>query len=139
VTVEISDIRTGIANNIAAVVNNATVSAYRLAAPIAPAILVTGVESIDQTSFGSTTGGYQIIIVVQALAGKPTEKGAQILLDKWLSPWGAVNVSAAIESDPTLGGKVSDVTVMTNDGTQIVALDSGTDVLASTWHVQVDL
>lgn len=138
-TTEIADIRQGIANNISAHVSNATVSAYRLPAPVAPAILVTGVESIDRTSFGEGSAGYQIIVVVQALAGKTTDKGAQILLDTWLSPWGATNVWSAIESDTTLGGKVSDVTIVSNDGTQIVSPDNITDFLASTWHVQVDL
>lgn len=141
-SVEISDIRAGLAANIATVITAGQVSAYRLANPTPPAVLVTGVESIDQTSFGSSSAGYEIVMAVQALAGRATDKGSQMLLDQWLSPWGALSVEQAISADRTLGGKVSDVTVLTNDGTQIVDLEGSSglvSVLASTWHVQIDL
>lgn len=138
-TVELSDIRTGLVNNITATIGGTVgqVSGYRLANPTPPAILVTGWDQIARNAFGSAR--FQIDALVQALAGATTDKHAQIRLDAWLSPVGATSLWLAIESDPTLGGKALDVTVLGCDGTQIVTLDNGTEVLASTLHVQVDL
>lgn len=138
-TVELADIRTALVANIVATIpaSVAQVSGYKLPNPTPPAVLVTGWDMIERTGFG--TSGIQIDVLIQALAGKPTDKHAQIRLDSWLSPVGATSLWAAIESDPTLGGKVSDVTVTRADGTQVVTLENGNEVLASTLHVQVDL
>lgn len=136
-TVEISDIREGLATNLQTVAESRQVSAYRMASPTPPSLIVVGFDEITPTTFGRT--GFEIPMLIQGLAGKATEKGAQIRLDKWLSPLGTLDVWSAIESDQTLGGKVSAVTVLKCDGSQFIQLENGTEVLGSTWHVRIDL
>jgi hypothetical protein len=79
------------------------------------------------------------LIPIQGIAAAATEKGAQIRLDKWLSPTGSLSVWAAIESDKTLGGKVSNAIVLRCDGSQFITTKAGVEMLGSTWHVQIEL
>jgi hypothetical protein len=137
VSFEIADIRAGLAANLATVAESRQVSAYRMASPTPPSLVVVGFEEITPITFGR--GGFEIPMLIQGLAGKSTDKGAQIRLDKWLSPNGDLNVWAAIESDQSLGGTVSAVTVLRCDGSQFIQLENGTEVLGSTWHVRIDL
>lgn len=138
-SVDISEIRAGLEANLSSITGCQT-SAYRIAAPSPPTIMVVGFDQITATSFGRS--GFEIPMLVQGLAGLPTEKSAQIRLDRWLSPTDATtadNVWAALESDRTLGGKVSTLAVTSCDGSQILTLDNGTDVLGTTWHVLIEL
>lgn len=136
-SVEMSDIRAGLVTNLKTLGETRQVSEYPLTAPTPPALLVTGFDEIVPTSFGR--GSYEIPFLVQGLAGKPTEKGAHIRLDKWLSPFGTLNVWAAIESDTTLGGKVSQCFVTKCDGYQLITVAPGVEYLGTTWHVQIEL
>jgi hypothetical protein len=141
-SVEISDIREALKTNLDTLTDSCQKSAYRLPNPVMPALLVTGFDLVERVTFGQPTHSrYSLPFLIQGLAGRATDKGAQIRLDKWLSPLGtaATNVWAAIESDPTLGGIAKDVTVISCDGQQELTLDDGTAALGSTWHVQVDI
>lgn len=134
--VEIADIRAGLATNLATVGGSRQVSAYPSSAPTPPSLIVVGFDEITPLTFSRLS--YDITMNVQGLAGKPTLKSAYIQLDKWLSPQGSLNVWHAIESDPTLGGKVENVVVTGCDGSQIIDV-AGAEMLGSTWHVEITL
>lgn len=133
---EMKDIRQGLVDNLATI-PDCQKSPYRLANPSPPALLVIGFDEMTPTVF--QRGGFSFVMLVQGLAGKATEKSAEIRLDEWLSPTGAKNVWEALESDPTLGGNVSDLAVLSCDGSQVITADNNTEYLGSTWHVQIEL
>lgn len=132
-SVSIDDIRNAIVNNLSAITGCQKV-AYRSGNPTPPAIVVAGFgESMERVSFKAWT----FELLVQGLAGKTLNTAAERRLDQWLLPGGATDVWAALESDKTLGGKVSNCIVTSNDGTQVITLDNGTEVLGTTWHLQI--
>lgn len=136
-TVEIADIRNGLATNLKTVSVSRQVSAYPLTAPTPPSLIVMGFDKLERSAFGK--GSFSVPFLVQGLAGLATNESAHIVLDKWLSPLGAVNVWTAIESDKSLGGKVDDVAVIECDGYQLVTVAPGVEYLGSTWHIQIEL
>lgn len=136
-SVEIADIRAGLATNLNTLSDSAQVSAYPKSSPTPPALLVVGFDAIVRTGFGRSS--FEIPFIIRGLAGMPTQESAYIRLDKWLSPTGAVNVWAALESDKSLGGKVQDVSVMRCEGAQTIQVSSGVEMLGSTWHVVIQL
>ena len=141
-SVEIADIRQGLATNLKTLGQSRQVLAYPTDNQVPPSLIVVGFDEINRTGFGnpgSGRGSYEIPFVVQGIAGKPTTKSAHVTLDKWLSPLASLNVWAAIESDRTLGGKVSSLYVSKNDGYQEILLPGGVAMLGSTWHVVIEL
>ncbi len=141
-SVEMADIRAGLATNLKTVSGSRQVLTYPTDNQLPPALIVVGFDSVTRIGFGkpgSNRGSYEIPFVIQGVAGKPTVKSAHIVLDKWLSPFAAENVWAAIEYDPTLGGKVSSLSVTSCDGYQEILLPGGVYMLGSTWHVTIEL
>ncbi len=136
-SVEIKDIRAGLATNLQTLSDTFQVSNYPKGNPTPPAFVIVGFDEISRTGFG--THSFEIPFVIRGLAGMPTQESAYIRLDQWLSPVGSVNVWTAIESDKTLGGKVQDVIVLRCDGAQTITLTGGVEVLGSTWHLQIEL
>ena len=136
-TVEIADIRQGIAANLATLGTGQQVSPYPKQAPTPPALQVVGFDSIERTAFGR--GSFGLPFQVQGLAGMATEEGAHVRLDKWLSPTATLSVWAALESDQTLGGIVDNLVVLRCDGSQILQVQPGVEMLGSTWHLQIEL
>ncbi len=137
-----ADIRAGLATNLKTVSGSRQVLAYPTDNQLPPSLIVVGFDSVTRIGFGkpgSSRGSYEIPFVIQGVAGKPTVKSAHIVLDRWLSPFAAENVWAAIEYDPTLGGKVSSLYVTSNDGYQEILLPGGVYMLGSTWHVTIEL
>jgi len=142
VAVEIADIRAGLATNLRTLGTSRQVLAYPTDNQLPPTLLVVGFDQISRTGFGnpgSGRGSYEIPFVVQGIAGKPTTRSAHVTLDKWLSPLASLNVWGAIESDRTLGGKVSSLAVTGCDGYQEILLPGGVTMLGSTWHVLIEL
>lgn len=133
--VEIADIRAALATNLKTLATSRQVLDTPTGNYVPPSLIVMGFDKITPTSFGR--GGYEVPFLIQGLAGKATEKSAHLQLDKWLSPFGSLNVWAAIESDPTLGGKVSQAFVTECDGYQLITVAPGVEYLGSTWHVQI--
>lgn len=129
------NIREGLAANLSSI-PDCQISAYRKDSPTPPTIQVTGFDEMTPTTF---VGGFSILMLVQGFVGTVTDKGAQIRLDEWLFPAGDGSVWAAIESDKQLGGKVGDLAVTKCDGSIIYTLPNGSQVLGSTWHVQVEI
>ncbi len=134
-SVEIKDIRAGLATNLQTLSDTFQVSNYPKDNPTPPAFIIVGFDQIVRAGFGNRS--FTIPFVIRGLAGMPTQESAYVRLDQWLSPIGAINVWTAIESDKSLGGKVQDVTVQRCDGVQTITLTGGVEVLGSTWHVQI--
>jgi hypothetical protein len=135
-----SDIRAGLAANLRTVQDGTgkpQVNEYRLDSPSPPMLQVTGFDEMTPTAFQA--GGYSIGMIVQGFCATVTDKGGQGRLDEWLFPTGTRSVWRAIESDRTLGGKVAALAVTSCEGSQIFTLRNGTEVIGSTWHVQVEI
>lgn len=114
----LSDLRTGLATNLA------TISGLRTAAtmpdnPNPPiAIIVPSSISFDDTfQRGMQTYSFTCLVIV----GRADERTAQNKLDAYCASTGTQSIKLAVESDKTLGGKAFDVrlTEMRNYG-QIV-------------------
>jgi hypothetical protein len=95
----VSGIRTGIADNLAAV-NGLRVSATMVDAPRPPIAMVYP-ETIDFDLNGSR-GADTFTFIVFVLVGRADDRTAQNRLDGFVS--GENSVKAAIEADRTLGG-----------------------------------
>ncbi len=128
------DIRNGIADNLRTI-PGLQVSAYALANPTPPAAhVLRGSVLYDQAFHGGT---HIWTMRVQAFVALVSDIGGQKLLDRYLSPDGALSVKAAIEADTTLGGAVADLHVTTATGEQVFLRDQGGSVLGSEWTVEV--
>ncbi len=141
-SVEMADIRQGLATNLKTVSGSRQVLAYPTDNQLPPSLIVVGFDSIIRTGFGnpgSGRGSYEIPFLIQGVAGKPTVKSAHIVLDRWISPLASENVWGAIEHDTTLGGKVSNLYVTGCDGYQEILLPGGVYMLGTTWHVNIEL
>jgi hypothetical protein len=101
-------IRTGIARNLA-VIPDLQVSAYMLSNPTPPAVHVLP----DTLTFDLAMRGglHELAMMVQVFVSTTSDVGAQVLLDQYLAPTGALSLKAAIEADRTLGGAVQDTHV----------------------------
>jgi hypothetical protein len=135
-SVNMEDIRNGIVANLSTI-TGCQKNAYRSGNNTPPAIVVAGFDVMEPTSF--SRGGHSFTMLVQGLAGKPLNKAAEVRLDKWLLPGGDEDVWAAIESDRTLNHTVDNCAVTSCDGSQLITLDNGTEVLGTTWHLQIEL
>jgi hypothetical protein len=115
----LSELRTGIATNLA------TVAGLRTAAtmpdnPSPPiAIVIPSTITFDDTfQRGMQTYSFNVLIVV----GRVDERTAQNKLDAYCASTGASSIKLAIESDKSLGGKAFDVRVteMRNYGSIVI-------------------
>lgn len=99
----ISDLRTGIATNLA------TISGLRTSATVPdsvnPPIAVVMPNSINYDTSFARTGGDDHEFIVLVIVGRVEERTAQNTLDAFCSGTGASSIKTAIESDKTLGGK----------------------------------
>lgn len=104
----ISDLRTGISNNLA------TIAGLRTSAtvpdnpnpPIA-IVLPDGVKFDDTFQRGMNTYTFTVMVIV----GRADERTAQNRLDAYVSGTGASSIKRAVEIDKTLGGKAFDTRV----------------------------
>ena len=104
----ISQIRTGLATNLG------TISGLRTAAfvpdePKPPIAVVFPENVLFDTAFARGLDTYTF--TVQVIVSKVSDRNAQSNLDGYCNPDGPQSVKAAIESDRTLGGTVSDLRV----------------------------
>lgn len=99
----ISDLRNGIATNLA------TIAGLRTSATVPdsvnPPIAVVMPNTITYDTAFARTGGDEYEFLVMVIVGRVDERTAQTRLDGYCSGTGASSVKAAIESDKTLGGK----------------------------------
>jgi len=104
----ISELRTGLANNLA------TISGLRTTPtipdnpnpPIA-VILPQGVEYDNTFGRGMNTYTFAVTVIV----GRVSERSGQNALDAYVSSTGSSSIKLAIESDKTLAGKAFDLRV----------------------------
>lgn len=132
----VAEIRAGIAANLAAVFEpNVTVSAYMLDPVLPPVLQVMGMDSVSYDS-SSHRGLDTWTFHLQGLGG-PMSQGAQMVLDDWLNPTGALSVKAAVEAGRTLGGKVQDCWVIGASDYRLNKLSDATVLLGCEWQIRV--
>jgi hypothetical protein len=105
----VSDLRTGIATNLA------TVSGLRTAATVPdqinPPVAVVMPTSITYDTAFARSGGDEYEFSVMVIVGRVDERMAQNKLDAYCSGSGAQSIKAAIQSNRTLGGQAFDCRV----------------------------
>lgn len=132
VSLTVSDIRAGLAANLATITNT-QVTAYILANPMPPAIMVAPGETQYDQAFNR---GHDLwTFTVQVLVGAAADQGAQATLDAYLAPSGSGSIKTAIESDQTLGGKVLNLQVTQCSGYRLYG--DNPPVLGAEWTVQI--
>src|SRR5215471_11653916 len=78
----LAQIRNGLATNLSSLTGCQT-SAYRLAAITPPAVFVLGPDTVEYSI--TMIGGYNhLTMLIVALAGTASDKGAQVKLDNWI-------------------------------------------------------
>lgn len=131
-------IRAGIAANLrTAFPTNVQITGYNLANPLAPAFEI----EVDRVIYdGAMSRGHdEWLFTVRGFATSGTDQAAQMRLDPWLDSTGAESVKAALESDRTLGGTVSDARVVqvTRVATFTPAASAGTSFYGAEWQLRV--
>jgi hypothetical protein len=76
-----------------------------------PAAIVSVMDVQYQMSMNDSMTG-QVDIIVNVLVARTDARSAQLKLQKFMSPNGSGSIREAIESDATLGGIVSNTTVI---------------------------
>lgn len=109
--------------------------AYVLGSPTPPFAQVMRGPLSYHEAMGDGTSTWTML--VRVFVANVTDIGAQKKLDEFLSVDGARSVKAAIEADPTLGGKVADLIVTGASGEQEFVRDQGGPLLGSEWTVEV--
>lgn len=111
----ITDLRTGIANNLATITGLRT-SPTVPDAPNPPVAIVLPTSVSYDSVYARGMQNYNFLVIV--IVGRVDERTAQNKLDAYVSSTGASSIKLAIESDKTLGGKAFDtrVTEMRNYG-----------------------
>ena len=131
---DISDIREALATALL-VIPGMQISAWQLANATPPcAQIARGPVEYDQAMQG---GVHRPTFTVTAYVALVSDKGSQMLLDRFLSADGDRSVKQALEADRTLGGLVQDLHVTGATGEQPYARDQGGPVLGSDWTVEV--
>lgn len=129
----VSELRTGIATNLA------TISGLRTSAFVpdnpTPPIAVVVPQRIEYDAAmnrGMDTYMFDVLVIAQRMS----ERNAQSLLDGYCNPTGASSVKTAIQSDTTLGGKAFDLRVTEMSNYQALTIGD-TQYLAATFSVTV--
>jgi hypothetical protein len=104
----ISELRTGLANNLATITGLRTTPTIpdNPSPPIA-VILPQGVEYDNTFGRGMNTYTFAVTVIV----GRVSERSGQNALDAYVSSTGSSSIKLAIESDKTLNGKAFDLRV----------------------------
>lgn len=131
----LAQIRSGLATRLETI-PNVQASAYRLARPSTPSVQVVGPEEVIYHE-AMQNGHDSWAMLVMALMGTVTDRGAQIELDKMIAATGTSSVKAAIEADSTLGGVVHDLIVESCSGYQIYTIE-GMELLGAEWRVRIE-
>ena len=132
-TATITQVKQGLADRLATI-TGLRAFAYQpdqLNAPIAFSLL----DSITyHRTFNTPT--VEMVFTVTVIVCKADSRSAQAQVDPYVSPTGNQSILAAIEDDPTLGGKVDTLVVTSAGAMQIVSGDDG-DYLSVDFKVTV--
>jgi hypothetical protein len=122
-----SELRTGLATRLA------TITGLR-STPVIPdqpqppmAVVYPDRIAYDQ-AMGRGSDEYTFVIIV--IVGRIAERSAQNSLDAYCNPSGASSIKAAVESDPTLGGKAFDCRVTEMRGQSNLVIGDATYLTA---------
>lgn len=130
----LAQIRQGLAANLSALAN-VQVSPYMLANPTPPCVhLWPTAVNYDLTA---QRGYDRWMFTVQAFVAIAADIGSQVLLDQFIAPSGAQSIKARLESNPTLGGLVDDVSVTNFENYQVYVREGGSPVLGANWIVEI--
>ena len=137
----VTQLRAAIAQNLIDVLgtDDQQILTFSKKSPSPPSLEVVGLGETTATAFQG--GGYTLPFIVRAYLRPGDERGTSEQLDAYLDPSSATSVWAALESDRSLGGLISDggACVTRHDGHQVFELDDGTRLPGSTWHLQVEV
>ena len=128
----LADIRAGLAANLAAL-SDVQVSAYALSNPTPPCVEIVPAEIVYDKALRRGLDSY--VVTVRVFVGMASDVGAQKRLDLILASSGSGSVKAAIESDPTLGGKCDDLRVRSASGYRVYGAEGR--LLGAEWDVEV--
>lgn len=104
----LTEVREGLAEALGSI-SGLQVSPHALSNPSLPSASVVPREFDYHQTFGDGPSDWYFNIEV--LAALVSDIGAQLKLDSFLEASGDTSILAAVEADPTLGGRVSDTTV----------------------------
>lgn len=128
----IQAVREGLAANLQANLENIQISAYVLGNPTTPSLHIMPAQS--ELTVAMQRGHEERDFLIQVMTGLATDKGAQQKLDEFMSE---DKITAAVLTDPTLGGVVDDCSVLGDSGYQIFSRDGQPPVLGCEWRVRV--
>lgn len=132
----LEEIREGIAANLQPL-PGVQVSAYQLGAPTLPCVEVFPASKAIEYDKSFQRGFDRWYLKVRAFTGGATDIGAQKRLDVMIASSGPGSVKTLIESDPQLGGAVTDLRVTQCSGYKTYERPSGPMVLGAEWDVEV--
>lgn len=129
----VSEIRSGIATNLAAISGLRT-SAFVPDNPTPPIAVVVPqrIEYDAAMGRGMDTYTFDVLVIAQRMS----ERNAQSLLDGYCNSTGSTSVKTALEADTTLGGKAFDLRVTEMSNYQALTIGD-TQYLAATFSVTV--
>lgn len=115
----LSDLRTGIAENLATI-TGLRVSSFVPDNPNPPMAIVTPQNIEYHKSFNNGFNTYNFVVSV--FVGRVSDRVSQNNLDAYCNPTGSSSIKSAIESDRTLSGRCFDLVVseMRNYGSVII-------------------
>lgn len=137
----ITQIRVGIADAIRAL-GDIQASPYILASPTFPYAHCRPSGEAGDIEYDQTMGrGLDLMpFTVEVFTGSPTDQGAQMVLDEYLSPAGGRSIKAALELDKTLGGIVDDLRVVSCAGYRVMIFPKrgqADPILSAMWRLDI--
>lgn len=123
----LAELRSGLATRLATITGLRT-SATIPDQPNPPQAIVMPDRITYDTALGRGSDEYTFVVMV--IVGRVAERTAQTSLDSYCNPSGATSIKAAVEGDPTLGGKALDCRVTEMRGQSSLAIGDITYVTA---------
>jgi hypothetical protein len=133
-SLDVARVRKAIAANLSAI-SEVNVNAYAMAQPTPPGLQILPPSvTFDQ----SMQRGFDLwTFTVQGFVSLTGDVAPQMLLDELCAPAGPRSVKAALESDPTLDGLVSDASITEQTPGRVLETAGGSPMLVVEWNVQV--
>ena len=128
-----SEIRTGLATNLATITGLRTYS--YIPDIINPPVAVAGPASVEYDA-AFNRGHDNLLWDVVVIVSRADEKAAQDALDGYCDGTASTSVKTAVESDPTLGGAVINARVTDMTSYQSLAVGE-TQYLAATFRISI--